>query len=221
MPIFPMTVYMILAKIKVFRTVGDMPFVYYIGMGMLIWLLMSTIIRSMLTAIKSEKAVLSTTSFPIFPILLSTLGEVLNDTFIRFIAVAGILVFYHIGVSIATIFLAILSLIPAIIFAMALGMIVSILNIIIRDTQRLVLIVLRYGIFISSVIFPFPETGIAGFINSFNFFNTFINATRDILYKGTVDHLMIFVCTSLVGILLFMLASKLVYTMDYKIREYL
>ena len=34
MPIIPMTVYMVLAEIKVFKTVDDMPFIYYIAMGM-------------------------------------------------------------------------------------------------------------------------------------------------------------------------------------------
>ena len=42
-------------------------------------------------------------------------------------------------------------------FAMGLGMMLSILDVIVQDTRRIVLLVLRYGLFLSSVIFPFPD----------------------------------------------------------------
>ena len=221
MPIIPMTVYMALAQIKVFKTVDTMPFIYYIAMGMLVWLLMATTIHSMILSIKSEKSILTTTNFPIFPALLSRLGEVLHDTTIRLIVVALIILAYHINITFYSLLLAILSLIPAIIFALGLGMLLSILDIVVQDTRRIVLLVLRYGLFISSVIFPFPTEGIAGTINQFNFFNTFINATRDILHHGYIDDLNLFLITSLVGIIILLIASKLIYTMDYKIRAYL
>jgi len=221
MPIVPMTVYMVLAHIKVFKTVDDMPFIYYIGAGMTIWLLMATTIHSMLLAVKSEKSILTTTNFPIFPALLSRLGEVLHDTAIRLVVVIFIIIAYKIDVSFFSILFALVSLVPAVIFALGVGMMLSILDIIIQDTRRVVLLVLRYGLFLSSVIFPFPETGIPGFINSFNFFNTFVNATRDILHHGSIDYLSTYIYTSIAGIVIFAMAAKLIYTMDYKIRAYL
>jgi ABC-type polysaccharide/polyol phosphate export permease len=221
MPIIPMTVYMVLAQIKVLKTVDNMPFVFYIGIGMLVWLMMATSIHTMLKAIKSEKSILTTTNFPIFPILISRLGEVLNDTIIRFIIVGIIILWYHIDITFYGLVLALFSLIPAIIFAMGLGMLLSILDVIIQDTRRVVLLILRYGLFLSSVIFPFPEIGIAGFLNDFNFFNTFVNAARDLLHHGSIHQPLVFFTTSLVGIIIFAIASKLIYTMDYKIRAYL
>jgi len=146
MPIIPMTVYMVLAQIKVLKTVENMPFVYYISMGMLVWLLMATSIHAMLLAIKSEKSILTTTNFPIFPTLLSRLGEVLNDTGIRFIVVAIIVIWYQIDVTLYGLIMALLSLIPAIIFAMGIGMMLSILDVIVQDTRRIILLALRYGL---------------------------------------------------------------------------
>ena len=221
MPIIPMTVYIVLAHIKVLKTVDNMPFVYYISMGMLVWLLMATSIHAMLLAVKSEKSILTTTNFPIFPALLSRLGEVLNDTMIRLIVVIAIIIGYKMHITIGGVFLALLSLIPAIVFALALGMILSILDVIIQDTRRIVLLGLRYGLFVSSVIFPFPETGIAGRLNDFNFFNTFVNATRDLLHHGSIHQPFVFFVTSAVGFVLFAIAAKMVYTLDYKIRAYL
>lgn len=221
MPIIPMTVYMVLAQIKVFKTADNMPFIYYIAMGMLVWLLMATTIHTIMLSIKLEKSILKTTTFPIFPTILSRLGEVLHDTSIRFIVLAIIIVWQQIDVSFISIVLTLLSFVPAIIFALGLGMILSILDVIVQDTRRIVILVLRYGLFISSVIFPFPETGIAGFINQFNFFNTYINASRDLLYHGHISNPSLYIYTSLIGIVIFLFGAKLVYTMDFKIRAYL
>ncbi len=221
MPIIPMTVYMILAHIKVFNTVKDQPFIYYIAMGMMIWLMMASIIQNVMISIKREKGILTTTNFPILASMISQLGSVLYDTAIRIIAVVAIIIWFGIDTSFTTVILSLLSLIPAIIFAFALGMLLSILDIVIQDTRRIVDIFLRYGLFVSSVIFPFPTDGMLGTINQFNFFNTYINATRDILYYGSLENLSLFIYTSILGLFLFMISLKLVYTMEYKIRAYL
>jgi len=221
MPIIPMTVYMVLAKIKVFKTVDDMPFIYYIATGMVVWLLMATSIHAIVLSIKKEKAILTTTTFPIFPAILSRLGEVLHDTIIRLIVLVVIIFWLNIDISIKSFILFLASLIPAIIFALALGMILVILDLVVQDTRRIVVLVLRYGLFVSSVIFPFPANGIAATINQFNFFNTFVNASRNLLYYGNLSNPILYFTTSFVGVVLFLLASKLIYSMDYKIREYL
>ena len=221
MPLIPMTVYMVLAQIKVFKTVEDMPFIYYIAAGMFVWLLMAKTIHTIVLAIKAEKAILTTTTFPIFPTLLSRLGEVLHDSAIRLVVLGIILLWFHIDTSFSNIVLFILSLIPVAIFALGLGMILAILDLVVQDTRRVVLLALRYGLFLSSVIFPFPETGIAAEINKFNFFNTFVNASRDILYYGTVDNWTLYIVTCLAGVAIFILAAKLVYSMEFKVREYL
>jgi ABC-type polysaccharide/polyol phosphate export permease len=221
MPIIPMTIYIVLAHIKVFKTVHDMPFVYYIAMGMLVWLLMATTIHAILLSIKAEKAILTTTTFPVFPAILSRLGEVLHDTTIRLVVVALIVVWYNVDATFTKVFLALLSLFPAIIFALGVGMILALLDLVVQDTRRVVLLGLRYGLFVSSVIFPFPEEGWAGFINKFNIFNTYVNATRDLLYFGYIEDSALYLYTSLSSIFIFMLAAKLVYSMDFKIREFL
>ncbi len=221
MPIIPMTIYMVLAYIKVFKTVDNMPFIYYISMGMLVWLLIATTIHTVTLAIKAEKSILTTTNFPIFPAILSKLGEVLHDTVIRFVIVAVIVIWFQLDISLTNLILAFLSLLPAVIFALGLGMMLAILDVVIQDTRRVLILVLRYGLFISSVIFPFPEWGIPGMLNQFNIFNTYVNATRDLLHHGSVAHLDVFIYSSIVSVIIFLIAAKLVYTMDYKIRAYL
>jgi lipopolysaccharide transport system permease protein len=221
MPIVPMTVYMILAHIKVFKTVDDMPHIFYIAMGMLVWLLMTNTIHAMTISIKAEKAILTTSNFPVFPAMLSRLGEMLHDTTIRLLAVIFIIVWYQVDVHFVRSLMSLLGLLPAIIFAVALGMILGLLDVVIQDTRRIVTLMLRYGLFVSSVIFPFPEWGIPQMLNQFNPFNTYVNGVRDLLYHGQLDNPSLYFYTSLVGVILFLIAVRLVYSMDYKVRAYL
>lgn len=221
MPIIPMTLYMFLAMIKVFKRVDDMPFIYYIGMGMFVWLIMSMTIYSVVTSIRSEKSILRTTSFPVFPLMLSRLGGVLQESTVRLLVIVGIILWYHVSVAPLTLLLTLFSLIPVILFALGTGMILGVLDVVVKDTRRVVLLVLRYGLFVSSVIFPFPETGIAGELNKLNIFNTFVNATRDLLYHGHIKDVPLYAVSSIVALAIFLLAAKMLYSMEYKIRAYL
>jgi len=221
MPIIPMGVYMVLAHIKVFNTSLDMPFVFYIATGMMVWLLMADIMRKVMYSIKQDKSILTTTNFPVIVIMLSQLGEVIHDTLIRFVALAAIIIYFGIDVTPLGFLYALLAMIPAIVIAFALGMMLSILDVVIQDTRRLVGIFLRYGLFLSSVIFPFPTEGIFGTINSFNFFNTYVNAIRDFLYYGSFASLDILVYTTVFAFFLLLVTFKIVYNLEYKIRAYL
>jgi len=58
-------------------------------------------------------------------------------------------------------------------------------------------------------------------LNKFNIFNTYVNATRDLLHHGSIQHLDVFIYSSIVSVVIFLIAVKLVYSMDYKIRAYL
>ena len=153
--------------------------------------------------------------------MLSKLGEVFYETIIRFFVIAIIVFYFNVNINLISILLALISLIPAIIFALGVGIILSLLDILIQDIRRVTLLLLRYGLFVSSVIFPFPEEGIIAIVNQFNIFNTFVNATRNILYTGTIEHMALYISTSIFGIIIFIIASKLLYSLEYKIRSYL
>jgi ABC-type polysaccharide/polyol phosphate export permease len=48
-----------------------------------------------------------------------------------------------------------------------------------------------------------------------------VNASRDLLFHGYIKNPELYLYSSLVGVAIFLVAAKMVYTMDYKIRAYL
>jgi len=221
MPLVPILAYIFLASIKVFNTVQEMPFVFYIVVGMFIWLLMSSIIKKIMLSVKAEKNILRSTNLSMLVVMVSKMGEILFDSFIRLFAVIVVVMWLNIDISILSILYFVLSLVPIIIVSFAIGAIVAIVNLVSHDIEKAVDIFLRYGLFVSSVIFPFPDSGLLGIIGDFNIFNTYINGIRDIVFYGSVQNVALFGYTVLVTLFLFILSLKLVYIFDYKVREYL
>jgi ABC-type polysaccharide/polyol phosphate export permease len=220
-PIIPMTAYMMLAFIKAFNSSTNMPYIFYIALGITLWMFMSKVMRESMMAIKNEKVILTKTNYPIIAVVFSKIGEVLADTIIRIIAVISIMIWYHIYPDPISLILVCLLLIPIFFFALSIGLILSIIDTIIPDTRRLFDISMRYGLFLSSVIFPFPTEGILGYINQFNLFNTYINAFRDLIYHGEIFNVSLLLYTILFTILSTLLAAKITYYMNYRIRAYI
>ena len=74
LPIVPMTLYMMLASIKAFKESEHMPYLFYIAIGMTVWLLMSEIIVTTMKSIKKNKNVLLKSNFPFSAIYASSIG---------------------------------------------------------------------------------------------------------------------------------------------------
>ncbi len=220
-PIIPMTAYMMLAFIKAFNSSTNMPYIFYIALGITLWMFMSKVMRESMMAIKNEKAILTKTNYPIIAVVFSKIGEVLADTTIRIIAVIGIMIWYHISPDLISLVLSLLLLVPIFFFALSIGLILSIIDTIIPDTRRIFDIIMRYGLFLSSVIFPFPTEGILGYINQFNFFNTYINAFRNLIYHGEIFNVSLLLFTILFTLLSTLLAAKIIYYMNYRVRAYI
>lgn len=220
-PIVPMGAYMMLATIKAFNSSDDMPFVFFIAIGMTLWMFMSKVMRQSLMAITSQKAILSKTNYPIIAVVFERIGEVLSDTVIRVITVIIIMFWYHINTTLQGFFIGMLLLIPMLLFSISAGMILSILNAIVPDTIKIFDILMRYGIFLSSVIFPFPEEGVLGAVNQFNVFNTYINAFRNAIYHNEIFSSNLLLYSIVFTIVLTFVSAKLVHYMNYRIRAYI
>jgi lipopolysaccharide transport system permease protein len=221
LPIVPMSIYILLATIKAFKSSDNMPHIFYIAVGMTVWLLMSEIMVTTMKSIKKNKTILLKSNFPFSVVYVSSLGELLLNVFVRVVVVVFIMIYFSIQVSIINIVLFILSLVPILIFAFSSGIILSFLDTYIPDTKRLLDMFLRYGLFLSSVIFPFPTTGFLGELNNFNIFNTFIVASREILYFGYTNMLNLYCVYSFISFILFIIAIQFTLRLEFRIRAYL
>jgi lipopolysaccharide transport system permease protein len=220
MPLIPLGVYVLLASIKVIKTADHMPFVIYIIVGMVLYLFFTGTMISVIDAVNKEKGILKKVKYPLFAVMLSNFVQVVFDLIIRCIFLMPVMIFFEITPSIGSLMVIPLMIVGFLLF-FSIGMILSIINIIYKDVKNFIDIIIRYALFFSSVIFSLPSDGLIGQINRFNPFNTLIVSIRDWFVLGSAEISVDILVWAALAVLLFLVACKITYAMDYRVREYL
>lgn len=219
-PIIPVTVYLFLVTMGVLRPSAGMPYLVFVFVGMTLWMFISGGMNSMINTMQKERNVIVKVKFPLVVVAFSGFGKVFLDTLVRIALVIFSFILYGIVPSWTIILLPVV-LLPFLLLTFGLGIIVGLLDVAISDTRNVVDIFLRYGIFLSSVIFAMPTTGLIGKVNRFNIFNQFIVGIREFLVYGYITDLAGFVLSSVGAFVIFILAIKILYTLEYKILGHL
>ncbi|WP_340691631.1 ABC transporter permease, partial [Hyphomonas sp.] len=100
----------------------------------------------------------------------------------------------------------------------SLGLMLAIFNVIIPDVERVVTIMLQYGVFMSGVIFPLGRLGPLKVLESFNPFNVYIQALRDDVFFGQITNHAAVWSWAGVALLLFLVSMRFFYVMERRIR---
>ena len=219
-PVIPISAYAFLALIAVFPSRDDMPAVLYISIGVTVWTLMTDAVMKPMGAVLGNRTVLSKSNFPLAGILFSGFAQTAFDAGVRILCVAAVFAF-TIGAPPWRAIFIVPMLIPILIFSMGLGMGLSIINVVYRDLQNIMQIVLRYGLFLSLVIFPLPAHPMLDQAMAFNPFAVFIDNIRSVLVFGELSDLQPFLWWSAASLLALFVGCKLVYVMEHRIRGFL
>jgi lipopolysaccharide transport system permease protein len=219
-PVIPISAYALLAYIAVFPTRGDMPALVYIAIGITLWMLMTDGINRQMSALHSAKVVLNKSNFPMIGVLAGGFAQSAFETLVR---LAAVLVIYAllVGAPPWRAVLALPMLVPMVLFAVGLGMALAVLNVVYRDIENVVQIILRYGFFLSLAIFPLPDHPVVDRVLAFNPFAVFIDNIRTVLVLGTPADFPVFIIWSGVSLVVFLAGAKLAYVMEPRLRGFL
>lgn len=216
-PIIPASAYLFLGYVRVLNVRGGMPFPVYIITGMTFWLLLQEGINSGMGAIQRDRGILTTINTPLIVVILSRYGSVCANTLIRLVFLIFILFFYKIIPS-PNIILIPFIVLPLVGLGLGLGILIGIFNSANRDIENMSSTFLRYGLFVSSVIFPMPTEGILGLVNNLNIFNHLIVGLRDFVVLGQFQHPVHFGASSAIGFCFLLLGVKWQHTVQYRVK---
>lgn len=219
-PLVPVSVYVVMQFFGILKGNSQMPFALSVVVGMTFWQLFSSAVTVTMNAPDQEKAMLKKINIPFLLFYISSLGAVIFDYLIRLMLIWALLIAYQIPFTISWILLP-LSMLPILFFGAAVGIFISFFSIFFHDIRILVDIVLRYGLFISGVLFPITGTGKIAFILGFNPMLILIDNLRSFLVFCQMIDVFYFSWT-LVFIFSFMLFTlKKLYSLEPRLREFL
>ena len=220
LPLIPVMVYVFMKSIAVLEPgLTKIPYVLFVVVGMTVWKVFADGIMISVTKMVELKPILIKVRIPKTVVILAGMGRVCFDTLVRVGLIGVLMVVLGVYPSLWAVLLLLGALIPLISLTLAIGMITSIFNIVFRDVQKAVQAGLTYAVFVSSVVFLMPEEGLIGKINCLNPMNTFVNGLRDILFWGVPSSPGLFVVTSVLSVLLLIVAGRFFYIVEHVVDD--
>jgi lipopolysaccharide transport system permease protein len=168
--------------------IGETPLPYgaYAMIGAMIWQVFVDALNSPLNAVNGARYMLTRINFPREAILLSGLMQVGSSFLVRLLLLAGVFAWYHIAPPV-TIFLFPLGILSLVLTGFVLGLLLTPLGLLYGDVQRAVGIVIPFVMFLTPVLYPTPQSGLAGKIVALNPLTPLVTTTRDWLSLGATS----------------------------------
>ena len=183
-----MTIIFLVLKNNKILPIGEtvFPYVAYVFFGQMIWLLFSQGLTTAANSLIASGSLLTKINFPREVLVISALGHTIFEFIVRIPLL--MLIFLWVGfVPQPTIVLIPLVIIPLLFLVLGLGLILALVNAVIRDIGSMLSIILSVGMFASPVIYPPPTAWPLNFwINYANPVSGFLIAAQDLAARGYI-----------------------------------
>jgi len=218
-PIVSVGSFIILNRSGVFSAgIITVPYPIYAVLGTAIWQLFATgLILSTNSLVKAGSMVVKI-NFSKKSLVIAAYAQAIIPFLIQFILVMILLGIYGIIPS-KMFFLLPFLIIPVILFSFAMGLILSLLNAVLRDIGNILSVLVTFLMFLTPIFYSKPNNGILSIITRYNPLYYLISIPRDILVTGTFVHIKGFFICSLISFVFFVLCIITFHITEVRIAE--
>ncbi len=163
----------------------DIPYPVFVLTGMMLWQIFLDALNSPLEAWNDVKAALPRIYFPREAVIVSALLNVISESLIKLIVLAGILVFFGVSLSPAALCFPAL-LIILILLGLTIGLVFTVLGQIYSDFLSCFKLIQPVWFFLTPVVYPPPEVFPFSLITIFNPVSPLLTALRTVLADGAI-----------------------------------
>ena len=220
LPIVPISVYLFLRLVLTERGASELHPAVYVSVGATIWYILAGAVRCPVAGATVHRATLVRSRFPLGGAALIEFAGEIVDTLIR-AAFALPFIFWLADVSVVGALLFFPLLVIAVMFALSIGIFLSIWRLVVPDLVNIMDIALRYLIFLRLVIFPLPAAEWAEWLALLNPFAVFVDNLRSILIAGTFSNGYAFATLAALSVALFFGACYFLQVSESRIRGFL
>jgi lipopolysaccharide transport system permease protein len=140
-------------------------------------------------------------NFPRETLVIAALGQPSFDFLVRLVPVIAVFLWYGVAPSWTIVFLP-LVLLPVILLALGFGFILAIANLVVRDTNNALGMVLSVGMFLTPVLYPPPVRWPFFLVNFLNPLSPLLTASQDLIAEGFLARPEMFAAASLLSLAL-------------------
>lgn len=217
LPLVPISVYLLLINIRVFPSYGGMEPALFLAFNIMLWYLFTGLVLTPINVVKAKAASSMKTSLPLSVAIASSFAQICFDTLVRLALVIALVVLFQ-DWPMPNVLGLMLVIITSIVFCLSAGLMLSIVNMAHSDTQRIITILLQYGLFLSGVIFPMSSMGVLAVFEPWNPFAVFIAASRSFLFEGGYIYQNALYYWAIGSVFLLIFSIRFFYLMEQRVR---
>jgi len=188
-PLFTMAIWLFLNSQEIIN-IGDsgMPYPVYVLIGTVLWQTFVDALNSPLKLVIESKDMLVKINFPREALILAGMGEVLFNFVIRIVLLVGLFIWFKMLPS-PSIFFAVWGVVVLILLGLMVGILLTPLGILYSDVSRSIVIITQLWFFLTPVVYPMPESGVAEIFASLNPVTPVLVTTREWMSIGVASQL--------------------------------
>jgi len=196
----------------------SVPYAIYGLLSISLWQIFSAGWSAATASIISAGRFITKINFAKEALVVSSLGQILLEFFIRIILLIVLFILYGQFPSIWIILLPLL-ITPLILLTLGLGFISSLLNAVARDIQTFINVFLSFFLFFTPIMYTLPSDSLLYQLNQFNPIFFLISVPRDIAITGNFSQLPAYLFSSAISLVVFLFGWIVFYKSQSKIAE--
>jgi len=162
------------------------PYVAFALWGLSVWQLFAGCVSACTASLVSSGALVTKVNFPRETLVIAALGQPLGDFCVRLLPVVAVFVWYGVTPQWGLIFVPLLVL-AIMVLALGFGFILSIANLVLRDTGNALGMALTVSMFLTPVLYPAPVRWPFFLVNVLNPLSPLVTATQDLIAIGYIN----------------------------------
>jgi len=194
------------------------PYPVFAILGISFWQIFSNGVMACGNSLSSAGEMIARINFSKKSLVIASIGKSVVTFLIQIFLIAALLVFFKVAPS-KTLILFPLVAIPIVVFTLGLGLIISLLNAIVRDTGNLLSVLLMLGMYGTPVLYAKPMTGLLAQITHYNPMYYFICSGRDLVLTGSLSEPKGFFLSCFLAIIIFIVGLVIFHLTETRITE--
>lgn len=162
------------------------PYVAFALWGLSVWQLFAGCLSACTASLVASGALVTKVNFPRETLIIAALGQPVFDFCVRLLPVLAVFLWYGVVPHWGVVFVPLL-LLAIILLALGSGFVLSIANLVFRDTSNALGMALTVGMFLTPVLYPAPVRWPFFMVNVLNPLSPFVTATQDLIAIGYIS----------------------------------
>ena len=196
----------------------DIPYPAYALLGLTVWQIFAGGLSACSNSIVAGGSMVVKINFPKETLVIAALGQAVVETLVRLGLLVLVFALYRLVPHWTTVFFP-LVLFPLLLLTLGLGLLLSLLNVLVRDIANIVTLATTFLLFLTPVLYPVGKEGVLAIVTAYNPLAALVTGARDVVVTGYLTEPLQYAWASGLSLVLFLVSWRLFHMVEPRMAE--